>query len=510
MSDDPTQDGPPRVRMGRRERSGVILGLTGLQIAVIASAIGIGMTWMVIDADGFWAHGFVITLLATILGAGSYRRSSYLTIGIRVGTYLFRLATGQTCYLRDVWRKDLHTTMKNGRPPAGRTAPVRVGNFDLPGANAAVSTYQCDQGGAFTLDEKAKTASITFETASRAWGMLDNSQKESGFDGFVSWLSSLETVTGLAQMDIRIRVDAQPETELAEYVVAREAQMGDTHPISDELRHEYWDLIQAGAGRSMGITNQITLTFKLAKLRQMIRSNGGGLWGLSLYFNDLMPSITESVKRSGLEFHSWLTAAALEAAMARAFDPMSYTARMRSTVPTQRPEVRNPPVMGIHERSDRIEVDGTLHQVLWAAEWPRTERPTGFLERLLYAGDSTRTLLLQIRPVETEKALTRIARTKTGLEFAATMREKRGMPRSADKDRELKEVEEREEKLADGFADVEYRGFVTLSAATKDELNRARTSLEQTARSAGVIVTPMFFQQAAAFTTAVLPINAKG
>lgn len=166
--------------------------------------------------------------------------------------------------------------------------------------------------------------------------------------------------------------------------------------------------------------------------------------------------------------------------------------------------------MAIREHADRLVVDGSIHQVFWIAEWPRTEKPTGFLERLLYAGDATRTLLLQIKPVPAEKAQRRIVQTKTGLYVAEDIRLKRGMTPTREQEREIEEVEEREDRLADGFADVEYRGFITISAEDKDGLSRARSAIEQTARSTGLVLALMYFQQAAAFATAALPTNAKG
>lgn len=504
------EDGAPRVRMGRRERNGLIFGLSGLQVFIASAALSAGMMWMFIDASSFWGNGFLPVILIVIFAVCSYQRESIALLTFKLAAYYLRVATGQNMYVRDIRGEVEHVTMKLGKVPAGRAAPERIGHFDLPGASASVATYQTDRGGAFTLDQKQKTAAFTLDLTSGAWPMKDPSQQEAAYDGFVAWLSSLETIVGLTEMTLRVRVDAQPATELAEYVVMRENDMGDSHNISDELRQNYWKLIQAGAGRSMGFSNQVTLTFSLPALKAIVRANGGGLWGVGVYFDQLLPSIDENAKRAGLQVKCWMTAADLEAANARAYDPTSFTSRMRATTPDKRLDVLHPPVMGIHEHRDRIEIDGTIHQVLWIAEWPRTERATGFMERLLYATGTTRTLTLQVRPVPTEKALARIARHKTGLEMANLLREKRGMPRSAEKEREMAEVEEREERLADGFADVEFRGFVTISATSREELNRSRTSLEQTARSSGLRLAPMFFQQAAAFTTAVLPINGKG
>ncbi|MBN9633432.1 MAG: hypothetical protein J0I18_22995, partial [Actinobacteria bacterium] len=347
MSTVELEEGAPRVRMGRRERNGVLLGLTAVQILIASVTLGSGMLWMLIDTTSFWGYGFWPVVLIVVFAVGSYHRQSFALITFQVAAYYVRVATGQHKFIRDIWGKDDHVTMKKGRVPAGRTAPTREGHFDLPGANAGVVTYQTDNAGAFTIDEKARTAAITVELVSSAWAMEDRSQQKASYDGFVAWLSSLETIIGLVEMTIRVRVDAQPATEMAEYVVTREA------------------------------------------------------------------------------------------ATARAFDPISFTGRMRATSPDQRVGVLHPPVMGIHEHRDRIEIDGSIHQVLWIAEWPRTERNTGFMERLLYATDTTRTLTLQIRPVETEKALQRIARHKTGLEMANILRERRGMPRSAEKDREM-------------------------------------------------------------------------
>jgi hypothetical protein len=76
--------------------------------------------------------------------------------------------------------------------------------------------------------------------------------------------------------------------------------------------------------------------------------------------------------------------------------------------------------------------------------------------------------------------------------------------------REAEALEVREGDLVDGFGDVQFRGFVTVSAESKDALAKARSEIEQASHTARVSLASLSGQQAAAFVTAVLPVPVEG
>ena len=155
-------------------------------------------------------------------------------------------------------------------------------------------------------------------------------------------------------------------------------------------------------------------------------------------------------------------------------------------------------------------MDQSWHHTFWVAEWPRTDVRTGFLEPLLYAGDATRVITLQIRPIAIHKALAEVNRAQSDMETAATIRLKLQSRVTLTHLREEQDLAVRENDLVDGFGDVQFRGFVTVSADSPDALARARSEIDQASHPARLVLAPMSGQQAAGFVTAALPVPVEG
>jgi hypothetical protein len=280
--------------------------------------------------------------------------------------------------------------------------------------------------------------------------------------------------------------------------------------VSQELIAQYWELIQAGEKRSMAFTNYLTLTFSAEQMSAAIRDAGKGLLGLGRILTERSAAVTQAMQRARLESASWLQATELEAMLATASDPVAAaTRRERESAARQIIEL-NPPIMGVDEQWDAVRVDQSWHQTLWVAEWPRTEVRTGFLEPLLYAGDATRVIALQVRPVPIHKALGEVTRAQNDMETAEGLRMRMAARVTLTHEREAENLAVRERDLVDGFGDVAFRGFITVSADSKDALTRTRSEIEQASHEARVNLVSMFGQQAAAFATTALPLPVEG
>lgn len=505
-------DALPSDRFGRRERGGIAgSGLDGVQLAATASVIAVGVIWIVVDAASFIGMALIGVLVALVYTMFRFRGETYINLTIRPLRYYRRNLTGQTRYRRNVWRQKKEIPVKKGTPVLGARRPTRIGEFDLPGASGHVHMFQSglQDGGAFLLDVKEQTFAVTVAVDSHAWKLRDRGAKTAAYDGFVEWCNSLTTLLGVIQVDARVRVDSAPATHVQEYATASDA----AHPndqVPDHLRAAYDRIVAANAPRSLEFSNFVTLTFAYRPLIQQIKDNGGGLAGIDALLNEIVHSIKDSIERTGVWNFTWLNARGSQARFAQAMDPVSFSERMLAATAEQRNALAHPPVMGIREYPDRIVVDGTIHQVFWLTEWPRNRKTVGFLDKLLYAGDGTRTFLLQLRPVPDHKAANRVVSRLTALEAARQVRDKRGIVETADQRKEREETEKREDLISDGYADIEYRGFIALAAGTPEELDRSRSAVTNAARAVSITTALMWHQQASAFQTVVLPLNAKG
>lgn len=500
-----TEEGAPRVRFAARERRGIFLGLTFLQLVVIGGAVAILLGTLFVDTGAIWVMLPIIAIVV-FFALATYRREPVLVIVAQAARYVYRSVLGQTRFRRDVWLRVSVASLNVGHAQVAAVTPVVTSKFLLPGALGDVQVVQIPGAGAFVYNARGGLASVTVKVGSRAWALRDKGAQEAAYDGFVEWLSSLETLPGVRETTIRIRVDRASSNELRDYLVARESEH-DPH-VSAELRQQYWALTQAASKRSMGFTNFVTLTFDTGVLNGAIRDAGKGLTGLGAVLKERVAGMEASMEHARLTPAGWLTSDDLDELLALSADPISAATRREQDAANGSQLV--PPVMGIDEGWDVMRVDESWHQTFWVAEWPRTDVRTGFLEPLLYAGDATRVITLQVRPVATHKALAQLNRAQSDMETAATIRMKLSSRIPLTHLREEEDLAVREHDLVDGFGDVQYRGFVTVSAESKDALAKARTDIEQASHPARLVLASLSGQQAAGFVTGALPVPLEG
>ena len=492
----------PKVRFPARDRSGVLLGLSGPQIMLAAVALMSIAVSMTVGAP-LPVTGLVAVAVAPllVLAFATWRGESQLLRLARLAGYGLRKGAGQTRYRRNPWR--VFTTAR--RPTGdGSQAPTVVETPPLPGALGDVAVVQVPGGGAFVHNAKAGLVSVTCTIQSAAWRLRDKSDQVSAYDGIVDWFSGLDSMQGLVDASCRIRVDRASSTELGDYVAARDAEqlaIG-LFSLTPALEREYEELISIGAQRAMSFTNTVTLTFDTAALGKAIKVHGGGLAGLAALMTSRVQQLHDSCSEARVHFDTWLDAADIVDALGVAFDPIGAGYRRERGTPGITPAL---PVMGIDEAFDSIRVDASVHRTFWIAEWPRMDSKVGFLEPLLYTGLSPRVLTLQLRPVPITKALTKVNQEQSKREMAEMVNLKLRRRTTRQELREQEDLDQREEDLVEGFSDVQLRGFVTVTGDSDEDLSRAESEIEQAQHKARVKLASMWGQQAAAFVTAVVP-----
>ena len=162
--------------------------------------------------------------------------------------------------------------------------------------------------------------------------------------------------------------------------------------------------------------------------------------------------------------------------------------------------------MAVDDRWSRVRTDATWHAVFWVAQWPRSDVPADFLGSLVLAPEVRRTVSVVMEPVGPARAARQVEHARTSGIADAELRRRGGFLATARRRREEESLVAREVELADGHAHYRFCGYVSVTAASADDLDVACGNVEQAAAQAGLELRRCYGDQTRAFL-ATLPLG---
>lgn len=172
------------------------------------------------------------------------------------------------------------------------------------------------------------------------------------------------------------------------------------------------------------------------------------------------------------------------------------------------PERGSPWPAALEERWESIRTDNLWHCTYWIAEWPKTAVSNGFLLPLLSDISVRKSVSLTMTPIHQERATRTAERRRTSSVADAEMRRRYGFALSSRIRSQHEAVVQREDELANGHVGYEFSGYVTVSAASVDELQRACEAVEQSCSLAHLEIRRLYGMQRAALLFGF--VNARG
>jgi hypothetical protein len=137
--------------------------------------------------------------------------------------------------------------------------------------------------------------------------------------------------------------------------------------------------------------------------------------------------------------------------------------------------------IGVDNRWSRLRTDASWHASYWIAEWPRTEVGGGFLLPMLLEPGLRRVISVTMAPLPVLAAVRRAQRERTEGTADVELRQRHGFAVTARALREQEGRQQREAELAEGHAGYRYSGYVTVTEADQDALERSCGRLEKSA-----------------------------
>jgi hypothetical protein len=472
----------PTTRLPRRSTRGVILGLSAARCVALGGAVGV-VIFALLGAGG---GGFVVSAVIwvpLVTAAFVRARGRYLVEWLPVGAhYGARRLTGQTDYRAQV------------------AMPRPAGTMALPGDAARLRFYNDPGTGACMVhDPRLGTLAAVVQVTHPAYLLLSPSAQHNRIRG---WGNVIASMAGWGSASVlQVLESTVPDPGVGVEGWWRERGVHDASWASEQ-----YDTLLADA-REGATTHQtlVTVALNMRLARRGIAAQGRGIKGAAAVLRADMASLEHSLRAADLKVVSWLDEAHLAAVVRNAYDP---AADARPDSPAMSATTAGP--VAIKEEWDHLRHDSGFSTTLWVEQWPRTEQRCDFLHALIFAqgrdGEAVRkSLSLTVTPLAADRAQAQISKELTEASTDAAQKARIGQIARASDRQEEKDIEARDEALAEGHADCEYSGFITVTALTREALTSAVSVIDQAARKARCEVRIMYGAQSQAFIVGALP-----
>lgn len=463
----------PQVRattFARLERRGVLLGLSGVQLAVV----GVATTIALAAVYSAGSTGLLVSapVWGVLLAAGTVSVAGRPVVG-----WLPLLVTWHARRLLGVTTKA--TTIR-------RAVAARPARLVLPGIAAHLDLVDSPAlGGVLVVDRRAGTATGVLEVTGPGFVLADAATQEHRVD---TWGRVL---AGVCQQPAIVRVQLLSRAVPSALATSRRWWREHTGSAGGPVAAALAGLFDEGF---VTPTRRETLLAVAVRLRRTARRSPG--------LDDIagqLQAIAAALPGADLAAVGWLDRDHLARVLRSGYEPfVAARAEDAPTTPTAAP--------GAREQWASLTIGTALHATYWVSEWPRSATHPGFLQPLLLGDVCTRTFTLIAEPLATTRALREIRRAKVEHASDAAQRHRIGQIEDEATRAEVADLERREAELVAGHGDLRFTGLVTVSATSQTELEDRCAALETAAAQAMCEVRRLVGQQGIAFLAAALPL----
>jgi hypothetical protein len=472
-----TTNGPAPVRFGRRSARGLLLGLsTARCISAGAAVAALVLGLVAAGGIGLLASGvlWVPLLAATFLTWQGLSLSEWVPV---VAFWKARAVTRQHEYRARV------------------SVPRPAGTMALPGDAAALRFYEDPETAACMVhDPYRQTLSVTVAVTHPAYVLLSPTDQQSRVSAWARLLATLSKSGYCAAIQILEATVPDPGTGVAGFYARYGVRDGGWADAN------YAALLAQSSHASSAHRTTITLSLDMRKAIKAIKEAGRGIKGTAAVLRSQMEALDYSLRAAELHVDRWLDAASLAVVVRQAYDP---AASLRPDSPGA--TLRSAGPVGVSEHWGYLRHDSGYSTVLWISEWPRQNVAPNFLHPVLFAQGVRRSLSLVAHPLAANEALKQIRKEKTEAVTDSAQKAKVGQILDLSDAQEYEDVLVREQALIAGHADVEFSGFLTVTAPSRDELAAAVSQIEQAVGQSTCETRILYGRQAQGFIVSSLP-----
>jgi hypothetical protein len=376
------------------------------------------------------------------------------------------------------------------------TKPRPAGTLALPGDAASMRLHVDEATGAAMIhDPHRSTLAAVVSVSHPAFVLLDDSdraQRVSHWGRVLAQLAQSGSCAAIQVLEATIPDPARGQVEWFESHGTHDGGFADV---------QYRTLLDQVRLDSSTHRTTISLALDMRAAGRAIKAAGRGVAGAAEVLRGDMASLTDALRQAGLRSGGWLGEADLAAMVRGAFDPAVHIDPR--TDPAANLAHAGP--VAVSETWDRLRHDSAYSMVLWISEWPRIAVPPDFLHPLIFAPGVRRTLSILARPLATDTALRQIRRDKTEAVADSAQKARVGQLADLSDSQEYEDLLARERSVISGHTDIEFTGFVTVTADSVPDLEAATAAITRAAAQSTCEVRPLYGHQLQGFVTAALP-----
>lgn len=459
------------------DRVGWLLGLSGVQC--IAVGAGIFVAGAVLDAGAPLGAALLPPALGAIFAFASWDRRALHEWAPVLVRYARLGATGRRRWLAPLPLLT-GTPTDDAKQPA--LPPFLDGLCILDTGALAWCPATIHAGAAVVRDQRARTLSASLRVRGREFSLLERSEQERVVQLWGDALAGFCTERGPVS---RLRITEWAAPGATPVRGTCEADRG----VTSDAALSYAELLAEAGPMAVRHEVLVTVTVDLRRVRRREAGQRTDEAGVDVLTEELR-LLTARLEAAGLAVSAPLSPRETAEALRLRLDPgcgdqLSIRSGSLAMLAGLVSPYSGAPLV-TDASWQMLQADGAVHRTYWIAEWPRLDVPPNWLEPLLLHAGGTRTFAIHYEPVPPSRSQRRIDRDSTRLAADEEQRTRTGFRVGARHRRAQTAVAEREAELVAGYAELEYAGFLTVTAADEETLDRSCAEYEQAAAQAGL------------------------
>ncbi len=476
---------PPTVRFARRSTRGFLLGFSGLRcVAIFAAAVLLLVGLLVAKVVGLIVSAplWTASLASAFVPVKGRALVEWLPTSMH---WTMRRLTHQTQYRVSV------------------SPPRPGGTMALPGDAAPLRFYNDPQSGACLVhDPYAATLSAVLRVSHPAYVLLAPESQRGRVSTWGRVLASLAQSGTCALVQVLESTIPDPGTRVAHFYEEHRSD------VDDWPNAQYRELLDQSSFGSSTHRTTITLVLDMKKAAGAIRAAGRGVKGAAKVLVIDMSVLEQGLRDADLRLEGWLAEDQLAQLIRQAYDPaFNPASNADGDVDASEGKLSKSGPVAISEHWSYLRHDSGFSCVLWISDWPRVDVAPHFLHALIFAPDIRKSLSLLAKPLGTSEALKALRKEKTQVVTDTGHKAQVGQVQDLADAQEYSDLLQREQALLSGHADVEFSGFLSVTASTKEGLDAAVALIERSAGQCGCDTRVLFGSQSQGFVVAALPLG---